>query len=87
MTPEKSKHRWWVWVLLLCVAGGAMYLYPRVIPNGAQDKGKGKGKGDASGGGATLIPLEIYFRRGYAKLYHDSVLQADQGCDFDFLRG
>lgn len=23
--------------------------------------------------------------RGYAKLYHDSVLQADQGCDFDFL--
>ncbi|MEA2835255.1 MAG: hypothetical protein QOG66_3457, partial [Methylobacteriaceae bacterium] len=25
--------------------------------------------------------------RGYAKLYHDSVLQADEGCDFDFLRG
>ncbi|HET9146754.1 MAG TPA: IlvD/Edd family dehydratase [Acetobacteraceae bacterium] len=25
--------------------------------------------------------------RGYAKLYHDSVLQADQGCDFAFLRG
>ncbi|HLJ63803.1 MAG TPA: dihydroxy-acid dehydratase, partial [Stellaceae bacterium] len=24
--------------------------------------------------------------RGYAKLYHDQVLQADQGCDFDFLR-
>lgn len=23
--------------------------------------------------------------RGYAKLYHDSVLQADKGCDFDFL--
>jgi dihydroxy-acid dehydratase len=26
-------------------------------------------------------------QRGYAKLYHDSVLQADDGCDFDFLRG
>jgi dihydroxy-acid dehydratase len=26
-------------------------------------------------------------KRGYAKLYHDSVLQADEGCDFDFLRG
>jgi dihydroxy-acid dehydratase len=26
-------------------------------------------------------------QRGYAKLYHDSVLQADEGCDFDFLRG
>ncbi|BCH23216.1 dihydroxy-acid dehydratase [Mesorhizobium sp. L-8-3] len=23
--------------------------------------------------------------RGYARLYHDHVLQADQGCDFDFL--
>jgi dihydroxy-acid dehydratase len=26
-------------------------------------------------------------KRGYAKLYHDSVLQADEGCDFNFLRG
>jgi dihydroxy-acid dehydratase len=26
-------------------------------------------------------------RRGYAKLFHDSVLQADRGCDFDFLAG
>jgi dihydroxy-acid dehydratase len=24
-------------------------------------------------------------RRGYAKLFEDCVLQADQGCDFDFL--
>ena len=24
--------------------------------------------------------------RGYARLYHQHVLQADQGCDFDFLR-
>jgi dihydroxy-acid dehydratase len=24
--------------------------------------------------------------RGYQKLYYDSVLQADAGCDFDFLR-
>ena len=26
-------------------------------------------------------------RRGYAKLFHDTVLQADRGCDFDFLAG
>jgi dihydroxy-acid dehydratase len=32
---------------------------------------------------AALIPP----KRGYAKLYHNTVLQADQGCDFDFLRG
>jgi dihydroxy-acid dehydratase len=25
--------------------------------------------------------------RGYARLFHQSVLQADEGCDFDFLRG
>jgi dihydroxy-acid dehydratase len=24
-------------------------------------------------------------KRGYAKLFEDTVLQADQGCDFDFL--
>jgi dihydroxy-acid dehydratase len=24
-------------------------------------------------------------QRGYAKLFEDCVLQADQGCDFDFL--
>jgi dihydroxy-acid dehydratase len=26
-------------------------------------------------------------KRGYGKLFVDHVLQADQGCDFDFLRG
>jgi len=26
-------------------------------------------------------------RRGYARLYAEHVLQADEGCDFDFLRG
>jgi dihydroxy-acid dehydratase len=25
-------------------------------------------------------------QRGYARLFHESVLQADEGCDFDFLR-
>ena len=30
---------------------------------------------------------EFDFSRGYAKLFHNSVLQADEGCDFDFLRG
>ena len=25
--------------------------------------------------------------RGYARLYHDHVLPADAGCDFDFLKG
>jgi dihydroxy-acid dehydratase len=25
--------------------------------------------------------------RGYAHLFHETVLQADEGCDFDFMRG
>ena len=25
-------------------------------------------------------------KRGYLKLYYDTVLQADEGCDFDFLK-
>jgi dihydroxyacid dehydratase/phosphogluconate dehydratase len=27
------------------------------------------------------------YRRGYGALYLEHVLQADEGCDFDFLRG
>jgi dihydroxy-acid dehydratase len=33
-----------------------------------------------------LGPPEPQYRRGYGALYLDHVLQADEGCDFDFLR-
>ena len=36
---------------------------------------------------ATPLPTRPAPRRGYAKLFHDTVTQADQGCDFDFLIG
>ncbi len=36
---------------------------------------------------AAWIPRPPHFTRGYGKLFLDHVLQADQGCDFDFLRG
>ena len=35
--------------------------------------------------GTTAAPLPTP-RRGFAKLYVDTVMQADTGCDFDFLR-
>ncbi len=35
---------------------------------------------------AELPPAAPAPKRGYAKLYHDHVLQAEGGCDFDFLR-
>jgi dihydroxy-acid dehydratase len=33
---------------------------------------------------STWQPPPPKFCRGYGKLYLDHVLQADQGCDFDF---
>ena len=33
----------------------------------------------------TRLPLPAY-QRGYGKLFLDHILQADEGCDFDFLR-
>ncbi len=35
---------------------------------------------------ATWRPPAPAFTRGYGKLFLDHVLQAPQGCDFDFLR-
>ncbi len=35
---------------------------------------------------AAHRPLTIQAERGYARLYMQSVLQAEMGCDFDFLR-
>jgi dihydroxy-acid dehydratase len=39
-----------------------------------------KQAGDAPPPGAAPVP-----DRGYAALFHRTVLQADEGCDFDFL--
>lgn len=35
---------------------------------------------------SQLAPPKPKYRRGYGRLYLDHVLQADQGCDFDFLQ-
>lgn len=36
---------------------------------------------------AAWLPDEPHYTRGYAKLYIDTVLQADKGADLDFLVG
>jgi dihydroxy-acid dehydratase len=36
---------------------------------------------------AELGPAEPAYRRGYGALYLQHVMQANEGCDFDFLRG
>jgi dihydroxy-acid dehydratase len=35
--------------------------------------------------GLTLPPLK--YERGYGRMFLEHVTQADEGCDFDFLRG
>ena len=35
---------------------------------------------------STLLPSSTPPARGYRKLYHDTILPAPKGCDFDFLR-
>ena len=35
---------------------------------------------------SKLVSKQPKITRGYLKLYYDSVLQADEGCDFDFLQ-
>ncbi len=36
---------------------------------------------------AEFVPTQDEWTRGYRKLYRESVLPADKGCDFDFLLG
>ena len=36
---------------------------------------------------ASWKPRPPQFTRGYGRLFLDHVLQANEGCDFDFLRG
>ena len=40
-----------------------------------------------TGDKAAWKPRPPKFTRGYGRLFLDHVLQADDGCDFDFLRG
>jgi dihydroxy-acid dehydratase len=35
---------------------------------------------------ALKLPKAEWAKRGYAHLFHETILQADEGCDFDFMR-
>ena len=37
---------------------------------------------------ALVLPAKpVWAQRGYAHLFNETILQADEGCDFDFMRG
>src|SRR5262249_47696786 len=45
------------------------------------------GDGELARRRAAWKPRPAHFSRGYGKLFLDHVLQANEGCDFDYLRG
>ena len=45
------------------------------------------GDDELAGRRAAWKPRPPHFTRGYGKLFLDHVLQANEGCDFDYLRG
>ncbi len=49
----------------------------------ARPRGQRRGTRAAPGGMAAAVPAA---KRGYQRLYAERVLQAEDGCDFDFLR-
>jgi membrane fusion protein, multidrug efflux system len=69
--PKPKKGRWWPWVLLvLCAAGGATYIFPRVIPGmtPGQPQGKG-GKGGDFGAGKPVPVVASVSRKGDMPVY------------------
>jgi len=61
----KKKRAIWPWILLLILAAGAVYLYPRVVQSAsqAQEKGK-KGPGGRGGDGRAVPVVAVSARRG-----------------------
>jgi membrane fusion protein, multidrug efflux system len=65
--PAQKKSYWWVWVVLLCLAGGAAYRwYPRTT-EGQTSSGK-DGKGD-KGSGRTMPVIASTSRKGDMPVY------------------
>ncbi len=67
--PQRKKARWWPWVLLLLIAaGGATYIFPRVIQAPAQPAPK-KGKGGDGAGGRAVPIVAAKARKGDMPVY------------------
>jgi membrane fusion protein, multidrug efflux system len=64
--PKPKKSRWGLWLLVLCVAGGAAYLYPR-FKQTPPVEAKKSGKGDPSARAVPVVAAAA--RRGDMPVY------------------
>ena len=61
----KKKRAIWPWILLLAIAAGAVYLYPRVVQSASQGQEKGKkGPGGRGGDGRAVPVVAVNARKG-----------------------
>jgi multidrug efflux system membrane fusion protein len=67
--PRSKKSYGWVWVILLCLAGGAAYFYyPKFFPSTAEAQGP-KGAKDDKGGGHAVPVIAALSRQGDMPVY------------------
>lgn len=67
-SQPKKKRRIWPWIIVLAVAGGATYLFPRVTQLAPQEKSK-KGGGRGGEGGRPVPVVASLARRGDMPVY------------------
>ena len=64
----KKKRSVWPWILLLAIAGGAAYLFPKITQNAQQPQNK-KGGGKGGDGGRPVPVVAANARRGDMPVY------------------
>jgi multidrug efflux system membrane fusion protein len=65
----QKKTRVWPWILLLALAGGAVYLYPRVTQSASTQQDKGKKGGRGADAGRAVPVVASVARRGDMPVY------------------
>src|SRR5580658_4373141 len=66
---RKTGNRWWPWLLVVCVAGGAVWLFPRVTKSAETPSATAKGPAPGRAGGRQVPVVAAAARRGDMPVY------------------